>query len=64
MIIGTGIVGLLVTLVVLGLIFYCIQLIPMAEPFPAVIRVIAIIVAVLLVLQSFGLIPASGLIVR
>lgn len=54
MIIGTGIVGLLITLVVLGLIFYCIELIPMAAPFPTIIRVVAVIIALLIVLQFFG----------
>lgn len=42
-------------LIVLGVLFYLIGLIPMAEPFPQIIRVVAIIIAVLLVLQLFGL---------
>lgn len=56
MIIGTGIIGLLVTLVILGLIFYCIELIPMAAPFPTIVRVVAIIIALLIVLQFFGIV--------
>lgn len=46
---------LLGTLVILGLVFYLVQLIPMAEPFPQIIRVVAIIIAVVLVLQFLGL---------
>lgn len=60
MIIGTGIIGLLVTLVVLGLIFYCIELIPMAAPFPTIIRVVAIIIALLIVLQFFGILNTGA----
>lgn len=64
MIIGTGIIGLLITLVILGLIFYCIELIPMAAPFLAIVRVVALIVALLIVLQFFGLIPVTGTYIR
>lgn len=53
-------ISLIVTLVVLGLLFYCIQIIPMAEPFPTIIRVVAIIIAVLIILQFFGL--TSGIV--
>ncbi len=48
-------ITLLVTLVVLGLVFYCIGLIPMASPFPEIIKVVAIIIALLLILQFFGI---------
>lgn len=41
-------------MIVLGIVFYFIGLIPMAEPFPVVIKVVAIIIALLLVLQFFG----------
>lgn len=47
--------SLIVSLIVLGLIFYFIQMIPLAEPFPQIIRVVAIIIAVVLVLQFFGI---------
>lgn len=46
---------LLATLVVLGLVFYLIQLIPMAEPFPTIIKVVAIIIAVVMVLNALGI---------
>ncbi len=47
-------ISLIVTLIVLGLLFYCIQLIPMADPFPLIIRIVAIIIAVLLIAQFLG----------
>ena len=43
------------TLIVLGLVFYFINLIPMASPFPEMIRVVAIIIAVIIVLQWLGI---------
>lgn len=46
--------SLIITLIVLGLIFYFIEMIPMAAPFPIIIRVIAILIAVVLVLQFLG----------
>jgi len=47
-------ISLLIALVVLGLIFYFIEMIPMAAPFPTIIRVVAILIAVVLVLQFLG----------
>lgn len=46
--------SLIISLAVLGLIFYFIELIPMAAPFPTIIKVIAIVIAVVLVLQFLG----------
>lgn len=46
---------LLATLIVLGLVFYFITLIPMAEPFPQIIRVVAILIAVVIVLNALGI---------
>lgn len=51
--------SLIITLILLGLVFYFINMIPMADPFPAIIRVVAIIIAVVLVLQWLGI--ATGL---
>lgn len=45
---------LLATLIILGLVFYIITLIPMAEPFPQIIRIVAIIIAVVLILNALG----------
>lgn len=54
---------LLATLIILGLVFYIIGLIPMAEPFPQIIKIVAILVAVVLILDFLGihLLPALSL---
>lgn len=55
---------LIITLVLLGLVFYFIEMIPLASPFPQIIKVIAIIIAVLIVLQWLGIntgLPHVGL---
>lgn len=46
---------LIVTLILLGVVFYFINMIPMAEPFPQIIRVVAIILAIVLVLNALGI---------
>lgn len=48
-------IELIITLILLGLVFYFIGMIPMAEPFPQIIKVVAIIIAVVLVLNAFGI---------
>lgn len=54
-----SIIGLIVLLVILGLLFFLVEQIPMAAPYPTIIRVIAIVFAILLVLNFFA--PALGL---
>lgn len=46
--------SLILTLIILGVVFYFVDMIPMGEPFPKVIRAVAIIIAVILVLQYLG----------
>ena len=46
---------LIISLIVLGLVFYFINMIPMADPFPQIIKVVAIILAVVLVLNFLGI---------
>lgn len=52
---------LIAALIILGIVFYLITLIPMAEPFPQIIRVVAIIIAVVLILNALGLDIFPGL---
>jgi hypothetical protein len=42
-------------------VFYIITLIPMAEPFPQIIKVVAIIIAVVLILNALGIHLFPGL---
>lgn len=46
--------SLIATLIVLGIVFYLIGLIPMAEPFPQIIKVVAILIALVLILNALG----------
>lgn len=46
--------SLIIALVVLGLIFYFVEMIPLAPPFAQIIRVVAIIIAVVYVLNFLG----------
>lgn len=52
---------LLATLIVLGVVFYCISLIPMSEPFPQIIKIVAILIAIVLILNALGIHLFPGL---
>jgi hypothetical protein len=59
---SSGIVGIIITLVVIGLLLYLVELIPMDRTIKQIIRIIVIIGVVLWLLQAFGLIGSiSGL---
>lgn len=47
-------ITLILMLVILGVIFYCVDMIPMAPPFPTLIRVAAVIIGVVYILQFLG----------
>lgn len=55
------IVGIIVTLLVIGLLIWAAQrvlaVIPIAEPFKTIIYVLLVVLAVFLCLQIFGLLP-------
>jgi len=51
-----SLISIIITLVVIGLLLYLIDLIPMDGTIKQIIRVIVIIVVVVWLLQSFGLI--------
>jgi hypothetical protein len=50
------IASLIFTLILLGVVFFFVEMIPMAAPYPKIIRVIAVILAVLLIAQFLGVI--------
>jgi len=52
----SGLIGIIVTLVVIGLLLYLIDLIPMDGTIKQIIRIIVIIGVVIWLLQAFGLI--------
>ena len=51
----TGLIGVIVALVVIGLLFYCITLLPVPEPFRTAIKVVFIVIAILILLSFLGL---------
>lgn len=48
-------VSLIVFIVILGLIYWLVSLIPLPTPFPTIVKVIFIIIAVLYILQTLGI---------
>jgi hypothetical protein len=51
----SGLVGIIITLVVIGLLLYLVELIPMDRTIKQIIRIIVIIAVVIWLLQAFGL---------
>ena len=52
----SGLISIIVTLVVIGLVLYLIELIPMDRAIKQIIRIIIIIAVVIWLLEAFGLI--------
>lgn len=48
-------ISLILTLIVLGVVFYFIEMIPMSPPFVNIIRAVSIILAVVLVLKYLNI---------
>ena len=51
----SGLVGIIITLIVVGLLLYLVELIPMDGTIKQIIRIIVIIAVVIWLLQVFGL---------
>ena len=47
-------ISLIVTIVILGLVAYCLTLLPLPEPYKQLINVVLIIVAIIYVLKFIG----------
>lgn len=54
------IVSLIISLIVLGLIWWLVSFIPLPEPFGQIVRVLFIILAVFVVLSAFGIVPGGA----
>jgi hypothetical protein len=48
------VLSLIVYVVVLGLLYWAVSLLPLPEPFPVVVKVLFIILLILVLLQAFG----------
>ena len=53
----SGLIGIIVTLVVIGLVLYLIDMIPMDGAIKQIIRLIIILAVVIWLLRAFGLMP-------
>jgi hypothetical protein len=56
-----GLISIIVSLVVVGLLLYLIDLIPMDGTIKQIIRVLVIVVVIVWLLQSFGLLSSLGI---
>jgi hypothetical protein len=54
-----SLVGLLIAVLVIGLIFYLIRMLPIAEPFKSAALVILIVLVIVWLLSGFGGLPAG-----
>jgi hypothetical protein len=50
-----GLIGLLVAIVIVGLLIWAIEQLPLPPPFAVVVRIIGIIIVILLLLQFLGI---------
>ena len=55
------IISLIVTLLVLGLIWWLISFLPLPSPFGQIVQVLFVILAILAVLSAFGVVSGSGI---
>jgi hypothetical protein len=57
----SGLISIIVTLIVVGILLYLIELIPMDGTIKQIIRVVVIILVILWLLQTFGLLASLGI---
>lgn len=53
------IVMLIVWLLVLGLIYYCLSLLPLPAPFGVILQVLFVILALFVILSAFGIVGSG-----
>src|SRR5277367_6803788 len=58
---SSGLISIIVSLIVIGLLLYLIDLIPMDGTIKQIIRIIVIIAVIVWLLQSFGLLGSLGI---
>lgn len=59
-----SLIGLLITVIILGLILWAVEQLPLPPPFPMVVRIIFIIILILILVQFLGLYGGAPLILR
>ncbi len=48
-------ISLIITIVILGLVYWAVSLIPLPDPFPTIVKILFILIAVMILLQAFGI---------
>jgi len=54
-----SLVGLLIVVIVLGLLIYCVQLLPLPAPFKTIALVIVILIAIVWLLNASGILSGA-----
>lgn len=54
-------ISLIILLVILGLCFWALTFLPIGEPFLTIIKVLFILIAIVAVLNAFGIVHIQGL---
>ncbi len=57
-------IGLLLTVVILGLILWAIEQLPLPPPFPMVVRIIFVIILILILVQFLGIYAGGPVLLR
>ena len=57
--VSIGMITIIIFIVLLGLAYWLVSLIPLPSPFPEIVKVVFVIIAVLYLLNAFGI--ATGL---
>ena len=52
-------ITLIVIVIVLGLVYWLVSLIPLPEPFGSIVKVLFILLALVIVLSAFGILPGG-----
>jgi hypothetical protein len=59
-----SLIGLIIFIVVLGLLFYVLSVIPIAQPFKNILVVIVCLIVIIVLLQWLGILGTGPLIIR
>lgn len=54
-------ISLIIGLVVLGLVYWLLTMLPLPEPIPLILRVVFILIVIVWILQSFGVLTGFNL---
>jgi hypothetical protein len=53
-------IGLLITVVIRGLIYWAVLQLPLPPPFPIIVQILFVIILILILVQFLGIYPLAG----